>query len=154
MEISKLKEEDFKEKLPKLIEVYSDGYRGMKEYAYQRRRDIKNYINWLYRCDPIAFMVLIEDDEAIGFVAGARNWWDRVYGYIGEIHELVIKREHQGKGLGKRILEEEIKILEEKNEIIGLWVGEKNHRAIRFYERSGFGLVGKVSVWLRMIRKV
>ncbi|RLF44986.1 MAG: N-acetyltransferase [Thermoplasmata archaeon] len=153
MRISKLREEDFRKRLGEIIDVYLDGYADVKEYAYHKRRDVKNYVKWLYRCDPDAFIVAFEENSIIGFVAGAKNWWDRVYGDIGEIHELVVKRDFRGKGIGKKILEEEIRLLEEKNKIIGLWVGEKNYRAIKFYERFGFETVGKVGVWLRMIRK-
>jgi len=153
MEICKVDEEEMKEILGEIIDVYRDGYQGMEMYAYRRRRDIKNYLKWLYRCDNQAFLVCFEDKKIIGFISGARNWWDRVYGDIGEIHELVVRKEFQGRGIGKRLLEEELKILRRGNRFIGLWVGERNYRAIRFYESFGFRRVGKVGVWLRMIKE-
>lgn len=153
MRLSRLKEETFKEKLPEIVEVYLDGYRDIMEYAYHKRRDVKDYLRWLYRNDPGAFVVAFQDNDIVGFISGNRKWWDRIYGEIGEIHELVIRKDYQRKGIGRKLLEEELRYLEEKNRIIGLWVGEKNYRAIKFYERFGFEVVGKVGIWLRMIRK-
>lgn len=153
MRVEKLDESKFREILGELIDVYMDGYRDMEEYAYRTRGDARRYLKWLYRCDPEVFLVAIEDEKITGFIAGARNWWDKTYGDIGEIHELVVRKEFQGKGMGRGLLEKEIEILKRYHNTIGLWVGEKNFKAIRFYEGMGFRVVGKVGVWLRMIRE-
>ncbi|RLF74604.1 GNAT family N-acetyltransferase, partial [Thermococci archaeon] len=35
---------------------------------------------------------------------------------------------------------------------IELWVGEKNKKAIEFYEKLGFKVVGKSGIWVRMVK--
>ncbi|MGC5583080.1 GNAT family N-acetyltransferase [Ornithinimicrobium sp. W1665] len=57
-----------------------------------------------------------------------------------QLWALNVAPEHQGRGLGARLLAE----------VLGagpayLWVAEGNERAVRFYERHGFALDGTVS---------
>jgi len=56
-----------------------------------------------------------------------------------EIERCYIKSEFQGQGLGRALLEEGLKIAEERNKryvYLGVW--EKNKGAIVFYEKMGF----------------
>ncbi len=152
IKVIELMEEDFKQGLEELINVYRDGYHGLERYAYTNRGDIKSYLKWLYRSDPDAFLVAIDEDSIIGFAAGARYWWDKNYGEISELHEFVIKKDYQGKGIGEQLLRVMIDKLGETHPVIGLWVGEENNRAIRFYEKQGFKKVGQVGIWIRMIK--
>ena len=55
--------------------------------------------------------------------------------------------------MGKALVEESIKSMRRFNRIFGLWVGEHNERAKRFYEKLGFSYMGKVGKWIRMIKK-
>lgn len=153
MEIKNIDEKTFREVLGQLIDVYLDGYRDMKEYAYRARGDTKRYLKWLYHCDPQSFFIAEENENILGFISGARSWWDKTFGEVGEIHEIVVRRDHQSKGIGTKLMEQEISYLSKYHGTIGLWVGENNYRAMKFYEKFGFKEVGKVGIWMRMIRR-
>jgi len=151
IDILRLREEDFNEALLELIEIYSDGYGDLERYHYKKRRDIRSYIKWLYKVDPFGFLVGYVDGKRAGFIAGSRRWNDSRYGDISEIHELVVRSSFKGKEVSDRLLEALLGLY--KGRIVGLWVGEENHRAIRFYKRYGFVETGKVGIWIRMIRE-
>lgn len=153
MEIKNINEKTFRGILSQLIDVYLDGYKDMKEYAYRTRGDAKRYLKWLYHCDPHSFFIAEENENILGFISGARSWWDKTFGEVGEIHELVVRSNHQSKGIGTKLMEQEISHLSKYHGTIGLWVGENNYRAMKFYEKFGFKEVGRVGIWVRMIRR-
>jgi len=135
-----------------LIEVYISAYKGMEEYAYTKRSDIKRYIKWLYNADKDGIFVAKIGHKIVGFIFFCHKWWDRIYGEIGEIHELAIASEYKGQGIGKALMQKAMSSLGRYNNIFGLWVGEKNEVAKRFYKKFGFEEKGKVGKWIRMIK--
>ena len=140
-----------KEIIDKLVEVYLDAYKDLGFYYYKRRKDAKWYMRWLYRRDPNGIFVAKIDEEIVGFIACDSNWDEE----FGAIHEIAVKREYQGKGIGKRLLKTGIEYLKGKGfKYIELYVGEKNYRAISFYEKFGFKKDGLFGIWLRMILKL
>ncbi len=154
MKIRTLDEEDFKKLLPKLIDLYIEAYRDLPEYGYQNRNETKRYLKWLYRGDPQGFIVGFEGEEPIGFISCHSNWWDsKLEKIIGEIHEFVVHPSFQRKGIGNALFEESIKYLTGKGlTTIGLWVGENNEKAKRFYEKREFRYIGSWGKWRRMIK--
>jgi len=143
--------EDLNKEINNIIEVYRGAYIEIPIYAYQKRHDIKGYLKWLYRADPDGFFVATLDRKIVGFIAACQDWWD--YGlnkYLGEIHELAVERDYQGCGIGSLLFEKATTFLRKKHDTIGLWVGEKNERAITFYKKKGFKVFGKMGRWLRM----
>ncbi len=155
MDIRTLKEAEFKELLPKLTELYIDAYKSLPEYGYQKKAEARKYLKWLYKGDPNGFLVLFEKGKPIGFISCHKNWWDsKLERFVGEIHEFVISPSFQGRGLGKKLFEKGIEYLKSmgrKN--IGLWVGEDNEKAKRFYENRGFRYTGNWGKWRRMIKE-
>ncbi len=145
--------QEFKSFLDPLINVYISGYKGLEEYAYTDRRDVKRYLKWLYNKDPQAFFIAILKTKVVGFVAGCRYWHDRIYGEIGELHELVVDKPVQEQGIGRALQQIILSFLFTYHKVIGLWAGEKNKKAIKFYQDSGFKIVGQVGKWLRMIKE-
>ena len=87
-----------------LIAIYLSAYRGLEEYAYTRRSDVKRYIKWLQKVDRDGLLIAEENGKVVAFIFFCHNWWDRVHGEIGEIHELVVAPECQESGIGKAIL--------------------------------------------------
>lgn len=152
-ELKRPSPEVFKQLRGKLVQVYREAYRGLELYAYSDPSDIKGYINWLYRTDPEGFIIALGEDGAIGFVACCRNWWDKELGAIGEIHEIAVLPQHQGKGIGSTLLKEAISFLGQLHEVFGLWVGEGNERAKAFYVKHGFEPIGRMGKWIRMISR-
>ncbi len=150
--ISNLSPEEFKQKRDLLVRIYLEGYKGLEEYAYSRRSDVKGYLNWLYRGDPDGFFVAQEEGSEVGFLGCVSNWFDRNFGLIGEIHELVVLPEKRNQGIGSALLKEALIYLKNKgHERIGLWVGKNNERAKAFYKKFGFKEVGGIGIWIRMI---
>jgi len=145
--------EGFKRRRGELRELYRQAYKGLEEYAYRRPSDIKGYLSWLFRMDPEGFLVAEEEGEVVGFVAACRHWWDRERGRIGEIHELAVLPERQGQGIGRKLLEGALRFLGREHRVFGLWVGERNERALNFYLKGGFRPTGRMGKWIRMIRE-
>ncbi|MCL6266739.1 GNAT family N-acetyltransferase [Flagellimonas myxillae] len=60
-----------------------------------------------------------------------------------ELERIYVLAEHQGKGIGAKILEQVI-AMAQKNELDYVWLGvwEHNPNAIRFYKRYGFTKFG------------
>ncbi|KUO61412.1 MAG: GNAT family acetyltransferase [Gracilibacter sp. BRH_c7a] len=61
-----------------------------------------------------------------------------------EIERIYLTKEFQGKGLGRILINKAIDIAKARNKIyvwLGVW--EKNEKAIRFYKKNGFYIIGK-----------
>jgi len=152
VKINNLSPEEFKKKRDLLIKIYLEGYKGLEEYAYNRRSEVKWYLNWLYKGDPEGFLVAQEEEKAVGFLGCTCNWFDRNFGIVGEIHELVVLPGRQNEGIGSALLKEALNYLRKKgHKKIGLWVGKGNERAKDFYKKFGFKEVGGIGIWIRMI---
>lgn len=56
-----------------------------------------------------------------------------------EIERIYLLAAYQGKGIGQQMIAKAIQIAQEKG-LTSIWLGvwEKNHKAIRFYEKMGF----------------
>ncbi len=133
--------------------IYTEAYRGLEEYAYTKRRDIRNYFKWLYSRDRDGFFVAV-GDEAVGFVACDTNWISVFEGRkVGEIHELFVLPEHRGKGVGSSLLYRAISYATEKGrKKAELWVGRTNFKARKFYLRHDFREAGEWGKWIRMVK--
>ncbi len=153
IKIEKIKGE---EELSILEKIYSEGYRGLEEYAYTHPEDIKAYMRWLYRRDPEGIFLAKEKDKVVGFVAGDANWFSkRAKKHVGAIHEIVVLPEYQGKGIGKRLMETVINYFKEKGlNTAELWVGDENFRAREFYKKLGFKEEGQFNYWIRMVKDI
>ncbi|WP_202318441.1 GNAT family N-acetyltransferase [Archaeoglobus neptunius] len=136
------------------VEVYTKAYEGLEEYAYTRRREIRNYFKWLFSRDRDGFMVAEVDGEVVGFVACDTNWisvFERQK--VGEIHELFILPEWRCRGIGSVLLGRAIEYSKSRGRRIAeLWAGRTNYRARRFYSSHGFREAGEWGKWIRMIR--
>ncbi len=150
LQIKKAKKED----IDKFIEVYKSAYKNIKKYAYRKDRNIKWYFKWLLKRDENGVFIAEMNGEAIGFVACDSNW-QGFYENVGEIHEIVVKDEYKGKGIGKKLIKKAEEYLKSRgHRVIELWVGEENYYAIRFYERLGYVKGGKFGEWVRMVKNL
>lgn len=150
MQIRKVTKED----LESFVEVYTKSYKGLEEYAYTRRREIKNYFKWLMARDGDGFIVAEIDDIAVGFVACDTNWisiFERRR--VGEIHELFVLPEFRGRGIGSTLLKKAIEHSRRRGRNRAeLWAGRTNYRARKFYQSHGFREAGEWGKWVRMVR--
>jgi len=145
-----VKEGDIKD----FAEVYKSAYEGMEEYAYRKNRSIKGYFRWLYGRDKNGFFVAEINGEAVAFIA-CDSKWNYMDKKMGEIHEIVVRRDYKGKGIGRKLIEKaENYLMEKGSRRFGLWVGERNFPAIKFYEKMGYERKGKIGIWIRMEKGV
>ncbi len=122
------------------LDVYPNEKYGIKyediaqkfEYEEKLIEKTKNKIK-AYGKDSCGWVVEL-DGKIVGFSATYReNEKDRV----GAIYVLP---EHQGKGIGKILLQKALDFLKNSKEI-WIEVAEYNENAIKFYEKSGFHIV-------------
>ncbi|AEH24980.1 GNAT family N-acetyltransferase [Pyrococcus yayanosii] len=152
IKIERLRELDEKT-LRRLVEVYMRGYEGLEEYGGEGEDYARKYILWCWKRAPDGFFVAKAGNEIVGFIVCDRDWFSKYEGrVVGAIHEFVVDKSWQGKGIGKKLLKTCIDFLSKHNDRIELWVGEKNESAMKLYERHGFRKIGKSGIWVRMIR--
>ncbi|MEM3716617.1 MAG: GNAT family N-acetyltransferase [Candidatus Bathyarchaeia archaeon] len=137
------------------VKLYVESYRGLEEYAYTNRGDVKDYFKWLFRRDPEGFL-MVELNEPIAFIACDTNWFSHFEGEIlGEIHELFVHPCYRGRGIGSLLIEEAVNYARRKGrKMMGLWVGAKNIPAKEFYVKRGFIETLTLGKWTRMIKRI
>ena len=47
------------------VRVYTEAYKGLENYAYTRKKDVKNYFKWLLSRDEDGVMVAVIDGKAV-----------------------------------------------------------------------------------------
>lgn len=133
------------ELLAQLTEIYARAYRDEPLYAEQGLKRIRRYLKWLFRHARGAFWVARAGRDPVGFLALEEME------PVPEIHEIAVDPEWQGKNVARKLMQEALNYLKEKGYArVGLWVGEHNLRAQRFYQRLGFVPGERVGIWLRM----
>jgi diamine N-acetyltransferase len=92
------------------------------------------------------FFLALDNDKAVGYlkvnVAGAQTEYQEPNGL--EIERIYVRENYHGKGVGLDLLKRALEIagIEGKNYVwLGVW--EKNHRAIRFYQKHDFRVVDR-----------
>ncbi|MEQ9115820.1 MAG: GNAT family N-acetyltransferase [Rickettsiales bacterium] len=66
----------------------------------------------------------------------------RYYDEVAKIERVAILEKHQGKGLGKKLMQGIIDCLKEEKAVRKLFLGSQSH-AIKFYENLGFTVCGE-----------
>lgn len=91
--------------------------------------------------------LLVLEDCINGIIVGT-SWLTndnrRIY-----LHHFCIRKEYEGKGLGKYLSEKSILFAIEKGLQIKLEVHRDNKRAIELYERTGFSYLGDYLVYIK-----
>ncbi|MGC8777610.1 MAG: GNAT family N-acetyltransferase [Candidatus Caldatribacteriaceae bacterium] len=152
--LAKLTCEELEENMESLIGVYEKAYRDLPEYGYHERERIRGYLSWLWRGDPAGFLVALDRERIAGFIS-VHGEWEEGGEIIGEIHEFVVDPEYQARGVGNILFRAALQYAQRKGRTrIGLWVGEKNRKAIEFYVRRGFQKKEQKGKWIRMSREV
>ncbi len=148
----------------RFVNCYLRAYRGLESYAFSSKRDVKSYFRWLMKRDPKGVYsadVMIKprgfdwsELRGAGFVACDSNWFSKYEGKeVCEIHEIVVDPEWRGMGIGSMLMKEAISYsLKMGREVLELWVGERNYRAMKFYRKFGFSSREKNGYWIRMVK--
>ncbi len=89
---------------------------------------------FLYKGDELAGYIKLNEGEAQTDLNNPQAL---------EIERIYVKKEFQGQGLGKVLMQYAIEIAQNKK-MRWVWLGvwEKNANAISFYQRSGFRVIG------------
>ena len=142
--------------IDQVSKLYLKSYRNLEEYSYTHEEDVKVYINWLLRRDVAGLFVAKENGKIIGFEALDGNWFSKKYNMVvGAIHEIFVDPEYFGKGVGDALMQKALEYFSNRNlKLIELWVGDKNQRAMRFYEKFGFRKDGQYNFWVRMVKDI
>ena len=90
----------------------------------------KNVIVYEKEKEPIAYCYYGKSEEC------------KYKEYEGEIFALYVKNDCQEHGIGTQLLQYAVQELARKNKKIILWCAKKNTRAISFYQRNGFTILG------------
>lgn len=92
------------------------------------------------------FYLVRIDEEAIGYlkVNTANAQTEPQPHNTLEIERIYVLKDFYGQGIGLKLLEKAIAIAREKH-LKSIWLGvwERNHRALRFYEKNGFQVFDK-----------
>ncbi|MGB9639138.1 MAG: GNAT family N-acetyltransferase [bacterium] len=148
------------------MQVYIKTYEKMSDYHYKEINDIQNYIQWLFyhkSNDLNKNVIIIATDndtkDVVGFIGGDTYYYDKELGdYAICVHEISIIPEYQGLKIGYSLINEFLdfskKYNKQKNlkaKYSVLYVGEKNNKAINFYQKLGYTYFSKHGKWLKMI---
>ncbi len=140
------------EMLDALVPLYMAAYREQPEYGEPDADHAREYLAWLQRHHTF-FPVVEVAGQPVGFIVVDAGWRDRAGQPVGEIHELLVRPEHWGHGLGARLLQAGLEHIRQRGlRRAGLWVGHDNRRAQAFYARFGFRPV-RQGFWVRMEKK-
>lgn len=74
-------------------------------------------------------LIVRENTNILGFISTKGNY----------LAALFIRPEHQGKGLGKKLL----KHLQQRSSFLELKVFAKNQSAVKFYQNNGFNIAAE-----------
>lgn len=130
-------------------QTYDDTFRDMNTPA-----NMQTYLDMAFDRDKLkselsnpqsTFFFLYKDDELAGYVKlnEGEAQTDLNDPQALEIERIYVKKEFQGQGLGKVLMQNAIEIAQNKK-MRWVWLGvwEKNANAISFYQRSGFRVIG------------
>lgn len=155
LQITNLERSEFLKLRSVLVDIYLSAYKDMPEYAYNKRKSVKSYMDWLFKGDPSGFFVAKLNDKVVGFISCHGNWEDYREGKVCEIHEFAVKEEYKGRGIGKALLQRAIDYaISLGRKKVTLWVGEGNERAINLYLKMGFKPLYKAGIWVRMKKEL
>jgi ribosomal protein S18 acetylase RimI-like enzyme len=161
--IERVRPERFSVLKPRLRAIYMSAYAepGLMPYSYSKISDVEGYLDWLYSGDPDGFFVAYyapsersEFWEPVGFVSVHKEW-EHAWQQAAELHELVVSKDYQGRGIGRRLMETAMQYAKAAGKRrLALWVGENNQRAIDWYRRLAFEPAGRWNVWIRMVKEL
>lgn len=123
--IKKLQISDY----PTLIEIWKEA--GFKIGKSEEKEEVEKFLN----TNPNTSLGIYIDDTLIGCILGGYD------GRRGLIHHFAVRKDQQGKGYGKALLEQLMRIFQEQGVVkVSFWVKKNNTQVIPFYQKHGFEL--------------
>ena len=118
-------------------------YTGLFKQSYLDKLSLEKSVKMAYDHPGNSHIALI-DSKIVGFACYLEAR-DEDLTNTGEIVAIYILKKHQGKGIGKLLMDECYKELKAYKSII-LWVLKDNKKSVRFYESQGFKIDGKKKI--------
>ncbi len=163
----KYKARIYKSIVSKLKNIYISAYKDIEKFMYKSPKHIKKYIRWLIkRCGNHFYLIYVKEKtqmKLVGFIAVEMGWYEKFLNEKGAIiHEFVINKEYQSRGIGSNVLRYLINEISKHNiKNIILCVGEENDKAMKFYEKLGFKKTQRDiedkdegRVWVYMVKRI
>ena len=137
--------------------AWQEAYAGLVDPAFLAGHTLEKCTKTAYQW-PDGLLVAKDGGRVIGF-AGYGKYRDDSMPETGELYALYILSGYYGTGVGKALMDAALERLAGYPRI-ALWVLKGNARAIRFYEKCGFGFdgteqtirLGQENTELRMVR--
>lgn len=89
------------------------------------------------------FYMIYEDETNIGFIGIEHNYKREA---LTKIHKIYLLPETQGKGIGKKVIDEIQKLALENNSTALLLNVNRFNKALGFYKKIGFEVVDEVNI--------
>ncbi len=87
------------------------------------------------------YLIAEDENESIGFISFHTQNLLHHCGLVGEIQEFFIDKNHRGKGVGRKLIDEILKYAEENNlKSIEVTTNKKRTENVAIYENLGFTL--------------
>ncbi len=136
--------------LPRLATIYMQAYRGMEEYAEPDEEKAYHYLHWLFSSCSQGFFKALVQGRIAGLMACNPNWKD-LGERILEIHEIAVDPWYRGHGLGSKLMAHALEYGRSLGRSrVGLWVGQDNVKAYRWYLGMGFEEQGRKGRWIKL----
>ncbi|MFI2742684.1 GNAT family N-acetyltransferase [Zhouia sp. PK063] len=122
-----------------IAQIYAEGL-ASKMATFETA--VPNWEKWNEKYLPFARIALANNDNIIGWAALTAVSTRKVYKGVAEV-SIYLRKTHQGKGLGKAILN---KLIAE-SEVHGIWTLQSgifsiNTASIKLHESCGFRIIG------------
>lgn len=123
-------------------------------HPFSTPENLQFYLDTAYSVDSlhqelenpaITYFVAMHDDQMVGFTKLSRNQelGDWITDRCLEVCRIYVLQEYHDQKVGKLLMEASIKLAEDENmESVVLGVWENNHRALAFYKKWGFEVIG------------
>jgi len=142
IKITDMTEEHYEQKGYVHYQSWNETYTGLMNQEYLDKRTLERCIS-IARQYPQNTIVAILDNQVVGFAAYNKS--SDNLDNTGEIYAIYVLQAFQKLGIGKSLLVECKKRLNEYQQI-SLYVLDKNYKAINWYESNGFNLDGHVKI--------
>ncbi len=87
------------------------------------------------------YLIAEEENESLGFISFHTQNLLHHCGLVGEIQEFFVDKNHRGKGVGRKLIDEILKYAEENNlKSIEVTTSKKRIENVAIYENLGFTL--------------